>query len=96
MFRTAVSKQRNHSNWAVRFLSQSHSNTPIISKSLPLLGFHDLNSHRYLSGGLNGHGHNGLDARKFTHEVKIIMPDIEDGLHLKGKLLHCALHSIDN
>ena len=93
MLRTAISsKLRNHSIGAVRSLQQSHSNAPIISRSLPLVNIYDLNSHRYFSG-LNGKSHNGIDTSKFTHEVKINMPDIEDGLHLKGKRVYCVLCS---
>lgn len=41
-----------------------------------------LEHHRYFSG-LNGQ--NGVvDVRKFTHEVKVIMPDVGEGADVKG------------
>ncbi|KAL7511969.1 hypothetical protein ACHAXN_008926 [Cyclotella atomus] len=45
----------------------------------------ELEHHRYFSG-LNGDGKNGVEASKFTHEVKVIMPDVAEGADMKGKI----------
>lgn len=36
---------------------------------------------------LNGEGGNGLDRSKFTHEVKVIMPNVSEDEDAKGEIL---------
>eukprot|EP00804_Cyclotella_cryptica_P018398 CCRYP_020367-RB/>CCRYP_020367-RB protein AED:0.37 eAED:0.37 QI:150/0.88/0.8/1/0.11/0.1/10/1838/176 len=54
-----------------------------LSKQLPFAGNAVLEIHRYF-GKLNDKKDDVIDRSKFTHEVKIYMPDVGEGEDVKG------------
>ena len=82
MIRTATSSRLlNRGNFILRGSMQQSDHAPALAIIL---------KQRYLRyfSGLNGEGHKGVDVKKFTKEVKVIMPDVtqdyEDYGVLKG------------
>ncbi|KAL7485212.1 hypothetical protein ACHAW6_010806, partial [Cyclotella cf. meneghiniana] len=63
--------------------SSQPKNLRSLSKRLPFAGYALLGVHRYFSK-LNGKSNEVIDRSKFTHEVKICMPDLGEGEDVKG------------
>ncbi|KAL7516937.1 hypothetical protein ACHAWX_001905 [Stephanocyclus meneghinianus] len=62
--------------------SSQPKNLRSLSKRLPFAGYALLGVHRYFSK-LNGKSNEVIDRSKFTHEVKICMPDLGEGEDVK-------------
>jgi hypothetical protein len=70
--------------------SSQPNNLPSHPKQLPFAGYTVLEVHRNFSK-LNGKGNDVIDHSKFTHEVKICMPDLGEGEDIKGKRSCCPI-----
>lgn len=71
--------------------SSQPKNLRSLSKRLPFAGYALLGVHRYFSK-LNGKSNEVIDRSKFTHEVKICMPDLGEGEDVKGERLCRPVH----